>query len=125
MAAQQLDEAIRRGEFDNLPGAGKPLKTRVDHAPGMDSYDYHLNKVLINADYTPDWIAAQRTIRGMKQRFRDQLETVLAPQLAALSAKTDDWTCLRVEPDLEARARERILAINREIERWVQTQPYP
>ena len=30
---QQIQEAIERGEFDNLPGAGKPLRT-ADQGPG-------------------------------------------------------------------------------------------
>lgn len=30
---QQIQEAIERGEFDNLPGAGKPLDT-TDDSPG-------------------------------------------------------------------------------------------
>lgn len=30
---QQIQEAIKRGEFDNLPGAGKPLDTG-DSGPG-------------------------------------------------------------------------------------------
>lgn len=30
---QQIQEAIERGEFDNLPGAGKPLDT-ADQGPG-------------------------------------------------------------------------------------------
>jgi len=32
LAEKRIEEALRRGEFDNLPGAGKPLKLEDDSA---------------------------------------------------------------------------------------------
>lgn len=51
----QLQQAIRRGEFDNLPGAGKPI-------PGID------------APYDPDW--------WLKRLIERERITVLPPALA-------------------------------------------
>jgi len=51
----QLQQAIRRGEFDNLPGAGKPI-------PGIDG------------PYDPDW--------WLKRLIERERITVLPPALA-------------------------------------------
>jgi hypothetical protein len=52
MAEQRIVEAIERGEFDNLPGAGKPI-------PGIDeSYDEHW--------WIRSWLERERiTISGL------------------------------------------------------------
>ncbi len=59
-----LGDAFRRGEFDNLPGAGKRLK--VD-----DDLDVHVpaelrvtHRMLKDSNLTPDWIAEGKAIEA-------------------------------------------------------------
>ena len=60
MARNKIDEAIRSGEWDNLPGKGQPLHLEDD------SYvPEHLrlaNKVLRDANVTPPWIEERREL---------------------------------------------------------------
>ena len=78
----QIQQAMARGEFDNLPGAGKPIKN-------------------LGAEHDPDW--------WVKQLIeREQITGVLPPALqlrkddAELDAKLDE---LHVESEVRTRAR--------------------
>src|ERR1043166_6668791 len=62
---QKIKEAIARGEFDNLPGKGKPLD--------LDAYfatPEHLRMgyaILKSADIIPDEMELLRQIEGLKK----------------------------------------------------------
>jgi len=54
-----MEEAMRSGAFDNLPGRGKPLKLNNNpHAPGTD-LAYQLLK---DNDYTLPWISERKEV---------------------------------------------------------------
>lgn len=57
-----IQEGISRGDFDNLPGAGKPLNCSNDN-PYVDKATQKLNQILINDGLQPDWIMLQKEIR--------------------------------------------------------------
>ena len=57
-----IQESMARGDFDNLPGKGKPLKY-TNHNPLVDTTTHNLNKILIDNGFTPEWIELQREIR--------------------------------------------------------------
>ena len=58
-----LREAMERGEFDNLKGAGKPIE--FDENP-FTPPDWQLAyKMLKDAGYAPDWIELDKDIRKM------------------------------------------------------------
>jgi DnaJ family protein C protein 28 len=57
-----IAESMAKGEFDNLPGQGRPLQYS-DYNPYVDSMTHNLNKVLINNGYTPPWISLGKEIR--------------------------------------------------------------
>lgn len=57
---EQIREAMERGEFDNLPGAGKPLHLDIDPYAGDKAVGYHLLK---NHGYAPKEIELAREIR--------------------------------------------------------------
>ena len=57
-----IAESMSRGEFDNLPGMGKPLEYS-NHNPMVDAMTHNLNKVLINNGYVPEWVTLERDIR--------------------------------------------------------------
>ncbi len=91
-----LNEAMKRGDFDNLSGAGKPLQLDDDsHTPA------HLrlaHKLLKDNDLVPDWIAQGQALDAAFAALERDLRTA-----ARRSA----------DPSVELRAR--VEALNREI----------
>jgi DnaJ family protein C protein 28 len=57
---QIIQQAIREGQFDNLPGKGKPLK--LDENPFEDQEWKLAFKVLKDNQFTLPWIADRREI---------------------------------------------------------------
>ena len=61
IAEERIREAIQRGEFENLPGSGKPLKFDDElHIPDDLRLAY---KVLKNADCLPPELELKKEIR--------------------------------------------------------------
>ncbi len=60
MAEAKISEAISRGEFDNLPGAGRPLHFEDDR--GVPPHLRLAYKVLRNADVLPPEMEARREL---------------------------------------------------------------
>ncbi len=90
IAEQKIQEAIEEGQFDNLPGKGKPLVFEDDFTTPA-----HLrlaNKVLKNAGVLPEWMQLQKDISEERQeaiRQRDRLireNQTRRARIAALSA---------------------------------------
>ncbi len=70
LAEERIREAIREGEFDNLPGKGKPLKLEdLSMVPEEVRLAY---KVLKNAGFVPPEVQLQKEIRSLE----DLLETL-------------------------------------------------
>ncbi|KAM7311698.1 dnaJ homolog subfamily C member 28 isoform X1 [Ixodes scapularis] len=67
-----IQESIARGEFNNLPGSGKPLKFAPEN-PYVDSTTQKLNQVLIANGYVPEWVMLEREIREEKEKVRTKL----------------------------------------------------
>jgi len=64
MVERKIQEAMERGEFDNLPGQGKPLIFEEDsHIPEDLRVAY---KILKNADCLPPELEAKKEIRQME-----------------------------------------------------------
>lgn len=90
---QQIREAQERGEFDNLPGQGRPLPAESwDDEWGLA---YHM---LRQAGETLSWIAVGRDIEAAQAKLQ-----ALLRDAATLSRSGPDWRAER------ARARERYL----------------
>ncbi len=89
---QHIREAQERGEFDNLPGAGKPIDlTPNPHAKGQElAY-----KVLKDAGFAPEWIELDKAIR---KKLQDARATLLRQwqwrggRLGELSDRSDSWS---------------------------------
>lgn len=64
---EQIQDAMRKGEFNDLPGAGKPLKLEDDaHTPE------HLrmaHKLLRNNDLAPDWMVQGRELDALRDKL--------------------------------------------------------
>ncbi|XP_050023281.2 dnaJ homolog subfamily C member 28 [Dermacentor andersoni] len=67
-----IQESMARGEFNNLPGSGKPLKFAPEN-PYVDSTTRKLNEVLITNGYVPEWVMLAREIAEEKRRLRSTL----------------------------------------------------
>ena len=57
---EQIRQAVQRGEFDNLPGKGKPLD--LSHNPHEDPSWRTTYRILKENGYTLPWIETRRAI---------------------------------------------------------------
>ncbi|XP_014778107.2 dnaJ homolog subfamily C member 28, partial [Octopus bimaculoides] len=57
-----IQDAMSKGEFHNLSGAGKPIVYK-NVTTTLDSHTHRLNQVLINNGYSPEWITMMKEIR--------------------------------------------------------------
>lgn len=73
IAERRIIEAINRGEFDNLPGAGQPLELVDDsHVPEDLRMAY---KMLKNAGYVPPEISLRKEIVKTEQLLAGMEDT--------------------------------------------------
>ena len=64
IAEERIREAMRRGEFDDLPGKGEPLSLEDDsHLPPDIRMAY---KILKNADCLPQEVELRKEIQNME-----------------------------------------------------------
>jgi len=73
---QPIDKIIRQareqGDFDNLPGKGKPIRWEED---SLVPDDQRLaNQILKNNDFTLDWIELVKGLDGEFEKARHALE---------------------------------------------------
>jgi hypothetical protein len=96
-----IEEAKERGEFDNLPGHGKPLRIESNpYAPELDL----AHNVLKNADMAPRWIELNREIEAELAAL-DELRERTAARFATARAQTDaSFETTPAPPDAPVRA---------------------
>jgi DnaJ family protein C protein 28 len=89
---QEIREAQERGQFDNLPGKGKPL----DLTPNPYAQEQELAfKILKDAGYAPEWIELDKAIRKSLERARATLLRQWRwreDRLYELLGKADSWS---------------------------------
>ena len=68
MAEDRIREAMEHGEFDNLPGSGKPLKFDDEHIPEELRAAY---KVLKNNGILPVEMDLKREIASLERLIMD------------------------------------------------------
>ncbi|XP_064613611.1 LOW QUALITY PROTEIN: dnaJ homolog subfamily C member 28-like [Liolophura sinensis] len=68
-----IKESIEKGDFQDLPGTGKPLVDHADRNPIVDYTTHNLNKILINDGFAPEWITLEREIRQEIRHCRETL----------------------------------------------------
>ena len=88
LVSKRIEEAMRRGEFDNLPGRGKPLD--VSREPFVPEEQQMAFKLLQNNDLTPDWIAERKEVHKGIEGFRQQVQAIAAQARTRWEAATDD-----------------------------------
>ena len=133
IAERRIKEAIDAGEFDNLQGAGQPLKD-LDDNPFVPAEMRAAFKVLSNSGYAPDWMVLSQQIDADIARMRyaaDLHFAYLRRQLEELTNSPHAVTRLKKDTDrLKAEHRrasaiysQAIEDINRKISTFNQTCP--
>lgn len=59
---EQIQEAMAKGKFRNLPGKGKPMDLGGEHP--WEEKDWMSNHILSNAKVLPEWMELDRQIRA-------------------------------------------------------------
>ena len=72
---KQIREAMERGEFDDLPGQGKPLDLRRD--PNVPEEWELAFKLLKDAGFAPAWIEESREIRTARAELFEPFDSYL------------------------------------------------
>ncbi|KAA0227386.1 DUF1992 domain-containing protein [candidate division KSB1 bacterium] len=75
IALEKIREAIANGEFDNLPGKGKPLM--LDDEPDVPRHLRMSFKILKNANILPEEVQLRKDIHLLQQQLaaaQDELE---------------------------------------------------
>lgn len=67
LVERRIQEAMERGDFDNLPGAGKPL--HIDEPPVLNSDLWWALKILKQANFVPDEIRWRKQIDELRVRM--------------------------------------------------------
>ena len=87
MAEEVIEEAIRAGAFDDLPGRGKPLKLLINpYAPGTE-LAYQL---LQDNQYTLPWISERTGVLARIETLRDEIGQSWATYCEEYQASIDD-----------------------------------
>lgn len=68
-----IQEAMSKGDFDNLSGYGKPLTQWQSQNPYVDFTQHKINKILLDNGFSPEWIMLQKEIRYDVTALREAL----------------------------------------------------
>lgn len=71
LVEQRIQEAMRRGEFDNLSVKGKPLD--FEENPFLDPSEALAHRLLAQQGFTLQWIEERKAIEGEIAAFRARL----------------------------------------------------
>lgn len=78
-----IQEAMSKGDFNNLSGAGKPLTNLQSQNPYTDFTTEKLNKILVENGFVPEWITLQKEIRdeieSLKMKLRKERSKIYSP----------------------------------------------
>ena len=73
---RRIEEAMQRGDFDNVRGKGKPLNTAPE--PHVPPDMQMANSLLKNNDLSPAWISDRAAVLALIERFREKLRAAAA-----------------------------------------------
>ena len=69
LAERKIEEAVREGKFDNLPGFGKPLDLEPMPAEENARMRWWALRILKQNDYTPDEVRWRKQIDLLKEEL--------------------------------------------------------
>jgi len=109
LITQRIEEAMREGKFDNLPGKGKPLD--LSPQPYVPADMQMANSLLKNNGLAPAWISERNQVLAEIERFRSKLRReVTEHRVASAAARTD-----AARATLEQRWQRQLLAWEEEL----------
>lgn len=109
-----IQEAMSKGDFDNLSCSGKPLSNVQQQNPYVDFTQHKINKILLDNGFSPEWITLQKDIRNELDSLRQSLmkhRACIGPWPLCPRA-TKQW--MQILDKYESDVRE----INRKIEKY-------
>ncbi len=115
---KSIREAMERGDFDNLPGQGKPLDLRRD--PNTPPDWEMAFKLLQDAGFAPAWIELDKELREARAALFAPFDKYLARLSKGRGAVNE-----RYETQLVSEFRERATELNRRIDTFNLQAPTP
>ena len=112
---QKIREAMEQGEFDDLPGKGKPLDTSEN--PFEDPELRLAHRMLRNAGFAPSWIEERKDIDSEFENARQQMSRVWMVLQNALGTDNERGARARWEKALTS-FRKQASELNRRITAW-------
>jgi hypothetical protein len=83
IADRRIEEAMREGKFDNLPGAGKPLNLEPIPAEENARMTWWMLRILHKNDFTPDEVRLRKSIETLKEQLSHLNDPRKLPPLVA------------------------------------------
>lgn len=87
LVEKKIREAIEKGEFDNLPGSGRPIDLSENPFEDPDLRTVH--KLLRDAGFAPAWIEERKDIEAELEKARTLLSR--ARKLFEQESKRSEW----------------------------------
>jgi hypothetical protein len=81
IADKRIEEAMREGKFDNLPGAGKPLNLEPLPAEENARMTWWMLRILHKNNFTPDEVQLPKSIEGLKGELAGLMDRRKLPAL--------------------------------------------
>jgi DnaJ homolog subfamily C member 28 len=108
-----IQEAMQRGDFNNLKGTGKPLENQHNQNPYVDFVTHKINNILLENNFTPEFISLHKEIR----EDIDNLKMKLRKDRAKLKYPAQDED-LRAWENVIEKYAENVRAINKNIDKY-------
>lgn len=108
-----IQEAMSKGDFNNLAGAGKPLKDLQSQNPYVDFTTHKINKILIDNGFVPEWITLQKDIVNDVA----ELKSSLREERAKLHFPLQEHEEFVWQKAIE-RMKEKLIKINKKIDNF-------
>ena len=112
---QKIREAMEQGEFDDLPGKGKPVDTSEN--PFEDPELRLAHRVLRNAGFAPSWIEERKDIEAELEIARNQLSKAWMILTRAQGSENETGARARWNKALTFFTRQ-VLELNARIVEW-------
>jgi hypothetical protein len=115
LVGQLIDQAVKRGEFDNLEGAVKPINLEENPFEG----DLHMvHKILKDNGFSPFWIELGKEIDALREKFTKDVDYFKRYTGIIFSEKRSKAAIQQYEKrkeDFYAHSREQLVEISKKI----------
>ncbi len=126
IVGQRVEEAMRQGYFDNLPGRGQPLN--LNKNPFVPADRQMANMLLENNDLVPAWIDARKSVLQAIDAFRSKLFGVTNSYISSKHTMRDPADAEKLSEEWAWQVgvwRAESVVLNRQIEVVNLEQPVP